>query len=279
MDTLQTSTPARLHHLHLTSGNPGRLSQFYARLLEYSPSQAEDGTYMLSGGQRQLLISGGPDCAVSYTAFAVENVEKLEKLRNRLTAALGKVESVRSPLFSEGSFAIHDPQGRRIVFGTARRQSHPDARPGRLQHAVFQTTELQPLLEFYVDKVGFAISDKVLNDDGSLAVFFIRSDDEHHSLAFFLGSKNELDHHAYETGGWNDIRDWGDRFAAERIPMFWGPGRHGPGNNLFFMVNDVDGNKLELSAELETMKPDQAPRVWPNTEYTLNSWGSAWMRS
>jgi hypothetical protein len=127
--------------------------------------------------------------------------------------------------------------------------------------------------------VGFAVSDKVVNRDGSLAAFFLRSDHEHHSLAFFVGSENELDHHAYETTCWNDIRDWADRFGKERIPMFWGPGRHGPGNNLFFMVKDVDGNKLELSAELETFAPDQPPRTWPNTEYTLNYWGGAWMRS
>ena len=139
--------------------------------------------------------------------------------------------------------------------------------------------DIQPLVDFYVGKVGFAVSDKVLNEDGSLAAFFIRSDQEHHSLAFFVGSKNELDHHAYETTCWNDIRDWADRFGHAHIPMFWGPGRHGPGNNLFFMVRDPDGNKIELSAELEIFTPEQPPRTWPNTEHTLNYWGSAWMRS
>ncbi len=279
MDTLQTTTPAKLHHLHLTSTDPEQLSRFYARMLEYTPSRAEDGAYILSGGQRQLLISAGPNCAASYIAFALRDVESLEKLRGKLAASAGSLEPARSPLFSEGSFAIRDPQGRRIVFGTARKAGHADSRPGRLQHVVFQTTALQPLVEFYVNRVGFAISDKVLHDDGSLAAFFLRSDHEHHSLAFFLGAKNELDHHAYETSCWNDIRDWADRFGTEHIPMFWGPGRHGPGNNLFFMVRDTDGNKLELSAELETFTPDQPPRIWPNTEHTLNLWGSAWMRS
>lgn len=279
METLQTTTPARLHHLHLTSSEPERLSRFYARLLEYATSRAEDGTHILAGGERNLIISEGPDCAASFMAYAVADVGSLERLRRKLAAALGELEPVRSPLFAEGSFAIRDPQGRRLVFGTARRSGHPDTLPGRLQHVVFQTTTIQPLVDFYVGKVGFTISDRVLNDDGSLAAFFIRSDHEHHSLAFFVGAKNELDHHAYETTCWNDIRDWADRFGKERIPMFWGPGRHGPGNNLFFMVRDADGNKLELSAELEAFTPDQPPRVWPNTEYTLNYWGSAWMRS
>jgi catechol-2,3-dioxygenase len=279
MDTLQTTTPAILHHLHLTSADPERLSCFYASLLELSSSRAEDGTYVLGGGQRRLLVSKGQPCAASFIAFAVQDVAALEKLRGKLEASVGDLEAVRSPFFSEGSFAIRDPQGRRIVFGVAPAKRYQDPRPGRLQHVVFQTTAIDPLVEFYVNRVGFAISDKVLDEDGSLAAFFLRSDHEHHSLAFFVGSRNELDHHAYETTCWNDIRDWGDRFGKEKIPMFWGPGRHGPGNNLFFMVKDADGNKLELSAELETFTPDQPPRVWPNTEYTLNYWGSAWMRS
>lgn len=279
MNTLQTTTPAKLHHLHLTSTDPARLCRFYERMFDYPPARAEDGSYVLSGGQRHMVISEGPNGSTSFAGFAVSDAGALEGLRDRLDAAVGNLEPARSPLFAERSFAIRDPQGRRIVFGTARTAGFPDACPARLQHVVFQTTALAPLVEFYVNQVGFAISDKVLNDDGSLAVFFIRSDHEHHSLAFFLGSRNELDHHAYETGCWNDVRDWGDRFGRSRIPMFWGPGRHGPGNNLFFMVRDADGNKLELSAELETMAPDQQPRIWPNTEHTLNYWGGAWMRS
>jgi catechol 2,3-dioxygenase len=276
MNTLQATTPATLHHLHLTSEDPERLSSFYERMFDYSPARLEDGTYVLTGGQRHLLINAGPNRSTEFIAFAVKDAGALEKLRDRLQA--GELEPTRSPLFAEGSFGIRDPHGRRLVFGTARTEGYPDKHPGRLQHVVYQTTALQPLLEYYVGKLGFAISDKVLNEDGSLAVFFIRSDHEHHSLAFFLGSKNELDHHAYETSCWNDIRDWGDRFGRERVSIFWGPGRHGPGDNLFFMVRDPDGNKLELSAELETMAPDQEPRIWPNTEYTLNCWGRAWIR-
>jgi catechol-2,3-dioxygenase len=279
MDTLQTTTPAVLHHLHLNSSNPEQLARFYSSLLELSSSRGEDGTHVLAGGQRRLLISKGANGTPAFIAFAVQDVAALETLRARLAASVGNLDAVRSPLFSEGSFAVRDPQGRRLVFGVAPAKGFPDPRPGRLQHVVFQTTAIDPLVEFYVNRVGFAVSDRVLNEDGSLAAFFLRSDHEHHSLAFFVGSKNELDHHAYETTCWNDIRDWADRFGKERIPMFWGPGRHGPGNNLFFMVKDVDGNKLELSAELETFAPDQPARVWPNTEYTLNYWGSAWMRS
>jgi catechol 2,3-dioxygenase len=63
------------------------------------------------------------------------------------------------------------------------------------------------------------------------------------------------------------------------IALWWGPGRHGPGNNLFFMIEDPDGYKVEFSAELELIPKEVPYRTWPHEQRTLNLWGSAWMRS
>ena len=52
-------------------------------------------------------------------------------------------------------------------------------------------------------------------------------------------------------------------------------GRYGPGNNLFFMVEDPDGYKVELSAEIELMPREMAARSWKHEDL----WGQAWMRS
>ena len=82
-----------------------------------------------------------------------------------------------------------------------------------------------------------------------------------------------------ETTSWNDIRDWADHLGDMRIELSWGPGRHGPGNNLFFMVCDADGNMVELSAEIEEMDRYMAARQWKHEPHTLNLWGVAWMRS
>jgi catechol 2,3-dioxygenase-like lactoylglutathione lyase family enzyme len=114
---------------------------------------------------------------------------------------------------------------------------------------------------------------------GEITATFLRSDREHHSFAAFRAPAPRPDHHCYETTCWNDIRDWADHMATCRIKLWWGPGRHGPGNNLFFMVEDPDGHKVELSAELELMARAAPPRAWKHEERTLNYWGQAWMRS
>jgi catechol 2,3-dioxygenase-like lactoylglutathione lyase family enzyme len=127
--------------------------------------------------------------------------------------------------------------------------------------------------------LGFTLSDIVVDGGGGIRTVFLRSSQEHHSFAVFQASENRFDHHCYEVGDWNDIRDWADHMAAARIPLKWGPGRHGPGNNLFMFVHDIDGNWIELSAELEIVAHDRPAGTWPHEERTLNSWGQGMLRS
>ncbi|WEK07741.1 MAG: VOC family protein [Candidatus Pseudomonas colombiensis] len=286
MQTLQTSTPARLCYLHLASKTASRQIDFYQRMLDMDSQAQADGSWVLRGPQRAMLVSPADHSGLLASAYDLGNQERLATLRTRLIERDCAVQSLDSPLLEPGAFLIRDPQGRQTIFGVspanaAATAGSPPGMPGRLQHVVFQTTELEAMIDFYVNTVGFTVSDNVVNEEtGQLMVCFLRSDDEHHSLAFFRGSKNEWDHHCYETNEWNDIRDWGDRFAKERVSIFFGPGRHGPGNNLFFMVVDADRNRLEFSAELEEV-PDatREPGRWPQGEYTLNSWGRAWIRT
>ena len=282
MQTLQTSTPARLCYLHLASKAPQQQVDFYRRLLDMNCLAQADGSWLLQGPQRAMLISPADHSGLLAAAYDLGSQARLSELRTRLVSKGCSVEALDSPLLEAGAFQIRDPQGRQTVFGVSLGAVATDRKgmPGRLQHVVFQTTELEAMIDFYVNTVGFTVSDNVVDEQSiQLTSCFLRSDDEHHSLAFFRGSKNEWDHHCYETNEWNDIRDWGDRFAKERITLFFGPGRHGPGNNLFFMVVDADRNRLEFSAELEITEASRAPGVWPQEEYTLNSWGRAWIRS
>ena len=110
-------------------------------------------------------------------------------------------------------------------------------------------------------------------DAASRKVAFYRTDEEHHSFAVFSAPEAGADHHAYETGGWTDLRDWADHFSNCDVRIWWGPGRHGPGNNLFFMIRDPHGDQIELSAEIERMPRETAARLWPAEDRTLNLWG------
>jgi catechol-2,3-dioxygenase len=131
--------------------------------------------------------------------------------------------------------------------------------------------------EFYASNLGFALSDRVRDENGRVTTVFVRSTHEHHTVGMFLKDKAGLDHHSYEAGEWDTIRDWADHLATMRIPIAWGPGRHGPGNNLFIFIKDPDGNMIEISAEMEYVR-DRPVKEWKHEPYTLNMWGPAIMR-
>ena len=234
--------PARLHHLRRDSPNPERLARFYGELLGDRVEPLPDASFLVAGRGRRLIVGKGAAGAVPYFALEVHD-------RGQLAAFQG--ERFSSPLLEDDAVALTDPDGRRIVLGVPKKAAEERGLPGRLQHFVCATTRLGEMLEFY-RALGMVESDRVLEGE-ALSAVFLRSDPEHHSFAAFRAPESRPDHHCYETNGWLDIRDWADRMAKLRVPLFWGPGRHGPGNNLFIMVEDPDGHKVEFSAELELM--------------------------
>jgi catechol 2,3-dioxygenase-like lactoylglutathione lyase family enzyme len=272
-----------LHHLYMQSPDPDALSRFYAAALCMDRKLlGESGGWLCRGPARTVLIGPGARGTLGFAAYTSRSGDDLGALRRRIEEALVRVEDSPSPLLIDEAFAIRDPDGNCLAFGLqpdCAASSARDALPARLQHFVVASTDCARMAGFYAGVLGFTVSDRVVDDDGSLRACFLRSDDEHHSFAVFQASDCRLDHHCYEAGEWGLIRDWADRLASLRVPIAWGPGRHGPGNNLFIFIHDPDGNWLEISAELEVVAPDRPAGVWPHEERTLNSWGSAPLRS
>lgn len=281
--------PARLDHLVRESDRPEALVAFYRDAVGMVPTPLGAGEWLLQGPQRRLLIRAGAPGGQPLNAFRLQSQGQLEALRGYVAARAIPVLPVSTPVFAQG-FAVRDPDGRIAAFGLVdpRFDAVPASDlaaarlPGRLQHVVAATDNLDRLIAFYERGLGFVASDHVYEDgvgNAEATAVFLRSDPEHHSFAAFRAPAVRPDHHSYETTAWNDIRDWADHMGRQNIRLWWGPGRHGPGNNLFFMVEDPEGYKVELSAELELMPRDMPPRTWKHEEKTLNLWGQAWMRS
>lgn len=265
-----------LHHLSLKSANPDALAAFYGTMMQMPAARHGDG-WLCRGRDRQLLVSHGPNNTLGIAAFACRDADALADLRAHIEKRAPLLPSP-SPLFDERAFAVRDPEGNVIVFGmTAHDEAEPAGLRGPLQHVTVGSTDLKAMEEFYVDTLGFALTDRVRDDSGRVTTFFVTSNHEHHTVGVFLKDKAGLDHHSYEAGEWDTIRDWADHLAEHRVPIVWGPGRHGPGNNLFIFIKDADGNMIEISAEIEIIR-DRSVAEWKHEPYTLNMWGPAIMR-
>lgn len=281
MTTSSPLWPARLHHIKITSDQPPVLLDFYQRVLEPEVRELSDGLWQLAGAERNLLVGRGARNGLAFSAFAIDEPGRVAELEAFAADQGFEAGPSPTPLFGEGAFSLKDPDGNVLVFGTPKEGAGGGARdrlPGRLQHSVVGSPRLEEMIDFRL-KLGFVLSDEVKDDAGAPMAAFVRSDPEHHSQAVFRTRTPRFDHFSLEVTCWNDIRDWADHLGSMRIPLGWGPGRHGPGNNLFFMVPDGDGNMVELSAEIESMDREVPARLWPHEEHTLNLWGGAWMRS
>ena len=291
MTLLETSPlwPADLDHIRIDSPNPKALGAFYARALGMAVSSLGDDTYLAEAAHRRLIIGRGVARGHPWSAFALADDSQLERFRGFVLERGAATLPSPTPLFAQGGFAVRDPDGRLAIFGV--RRDRTETRAGgeaagfaaRLQHVVVASRRFAEMMAFYRDVLGFLVSDTVHVEDGrgglgEVNVCFLRGNIEHHSFAVFRAPESGSDHFALEVPGWDDIRLWADHFAALDVGIWWGPGRHGAGNNLFFMVKDPDGNNIEISAELETLAKGAPGKRWAAGGKALNLWGPAWVR-
>ncbi|MEU0510853.1 MULTISPECIES: VOC family protein [Amycolatopsis] len=272
-------------HLGLRVPDVASTTDFYGRVLGLVPHDD------LPGGGRRLGWGSGHhvldllpgEAGLDHIAFEVRDPDGLAGLEKRLTAAGHHVSTLDEAYLTEAvtgepGLVCTDPDGNTVHFhGPVRRGGEHAAdtgrRPVKYQHVTLSTRDVAAMAGFYVGIAGFRISDQLA--DGRFA--WLRSDRDHHTLAVVAGGRpGQLDHYSYDLAEWADFKAWCDRLTDEGVDVVWGPGRHGPGNNLFVFFDDPAGNHVELSAEMEKFHDDRVtyvPRRWDPVPRSVNLWG------
>ena len=157
-------------------------------------------------------------------------------------------------------------------------------RPTKLGHVACYAPDVARLQGFYEDTLGFRWSDTI----GDFFVF-LRCGPDHHTINIMESrSLTGLHHLAYEVRDIVHLRDVLDHLARHGRRLVWGPGRHGPGHNVFSYHRDPDGNLVELFTELDLMLDEESghweprpwheefpmgPKLWPLAPEVPNAWG------
>lgn len=271
---------AALQCLHITSPQPARLAEFYARAYAMAITE-RDGVWHCSAPEREVAFSVGPVNQLRHALFRFETAQAWRAFQQRVSAH-PRISLPGDSHLAPDALALADPDGNVIAFEGPVATHAVAAAEGphaQLQHFAFRTQQLPRMLAFYEDVLGFVLSDKVVDAEGALRACFLRVNRLHHAMALFAAPVTCYDHQSFEAPDWARLQQWADRMGALRNTIVWGVGRHGPGNDVFFMVRDPDGNLAEISAEIETCAEDRPAGQWPHEERTLNLWGQAIMRS
>jgi catechol 2,3-dioxygenase-like lactoylglutathione lyase family enzyme len=143
-------------------------------------------------------------------------------------------------------------------------------RPRRLGHAVLGTADLAASKAFFVDGLGFRVSDYI-SDRGA----FLRCSGDHHNVLILAAPVPFLHHTSWEV---DDVDEIGRGATAmlEGHPErhVWGLGRHYAGANFFWYLRDPAGNFSEYFSDMDCNLDDQlwSPEVFEGRE-GLYAWG------
>ena len=144
-------------------------------------------------------------------------------------------------------------------------------RPHKLGHVVIGTPDAEASQRFFVDGVGFKISDQVRG----LAAF-IRCSTDHHNLLLQPAPVAFLHHTSWQVDDVDEVGR-GAMTMLEGHPErhVWGLGRHFIGSNFFWYLRDPAGNFSEYYSDMDSITDDQlwTPGMWEPSLRALYAWG------
>lgn len=251
---------ARLGFCRLACRDLAASTAFYRDLVGLAVERAEDGEVWLRCSDKlyDLVLAHGSEPGLVGAGFEVEDAGQLDALHAVLDAAglaPARLDAATcTARLVEAGVAVTDPvSGLALEFfcGQARAATPYAAQHTRIErmgHLVLNVADLAAAHRFWVDLLGFAVSDRV---EGTAEWLRAWPNPLHHSLALLQHSANTLHHINFMVTDIDDIGKATNRLKAADVPIVFGPGRHLPSTSVFLYFLDPDGNTAELSFGME----------------------------
>lgn len=206
--------------------------------MEQVDQGADIRAFRMDDRKQRLVIDGSGDEGLAFLGWEVEDKAALENLAAHLEdhdvrvtrgiRALADQRHVGDLIF------FHDPAGNRIeVFCDPQIAETPFA-PGRsisgfrtgplgMGHAVLNVDDVEPLLPFYRDLLGFRVSDYGLTP---YKLYFFHINGRHHSFAMVGSGRRALHHFMIEVGSLDDVGQGYDLAQLDEGRVAFTLGRH-----------------------------------------------------
>lgn len=218
----------------------------------------------------------GPEGGVSEVCWAVDSEQALEAL----AAGLAADRTVQSHGAAECSFV--DDAGlpvrlRVAAFQPLQAPADPVNAPGRVerlnqlrpwyerafpqqfQHVVFAVPEPRAAARFYVQRLGFRISD--IQEEGGV---FLRAPGnvQHHNLYWQRGESPAFRHIAYGVRSVDEVMAGAEFMTQHGVASRMGLGRHRISSTFFYYMPNPCGGESEYATDADCLDDGWQPRVW-----------------
>ena len=298
MSTPDVSDPAvrvsKLGYVGFETPDLDQLIDYYTKILDFSLVESSpQGAFLTTSFDHHCVIltkSGTEGGTKGRSVVGYEVAGSLSDAERRLRDAGYQVQRRSDIAPGTPDVLVLEEPGTGVplhLFSTqdgSGLEGYTPLRPTKLGHVAAFVPDLSPMQKFYQELLGFRWSDTV----GDFFVF-LRCNADHHAANFMASSKNEGLHHvAYEMRDPSHLITMLDHLGKHGFRLVWGPGRHGPGHNLFTYHKDPDGNTIELFCQLDQMIDEVSgyweprpwhesfplrPRTWEVDLATVNIWG------
>jgi catechol 2,3-dioxygenase-like lactoylglutathione lyase family enzyme len=259
----------RMSHATFETPDLERQIEYFMQVAGLALAERENGRAYLATkvGDLAVQLVKGDHSRCAKIAFQVAPGTDMDDVRRGIEA-----EGVRCETRNDATpgvpriVTLQDPNGTAIeVFAEqtpiAKNQPVAGVGPLKLGHLAFSVTDPKQLAEFYGRVLGFRVSDWIQD-----WFVFMRCGPDHHTVNFVRGKRTQMHHIAFELKDWSHILTACDFLGSKNIPLIWGPGRHGPGHNLYTYHRNPDDQVIELFAELDKMLDEELgyfePRPW-----------------
>jgi len=272
--------------VELVASNLEEAARFYEAVWGLAPVDGRnDARYFRgSGPYRHILgLHRGAQPAVVRIVFDVAGRAGVDALHRAVTAA-GCRSSAPAALRGAGGgygFGCKDPDGRNLAF-VADCADHRDGgdkpdRVRRIVHVNLNARDFEASLAFFTATLGFRII-----DENAPLTFLHCANADHCSIVLAKTDLPTLNHIAFDLPEFDSVMRGMGRMKDNGYPIEWGPGRHGPGNNVFAYFCGPDEVPLEYAAEVLQIDDSYEPRgsdFWKFKPGRSEQWGLTAPRS
>jgi catechol 2,3-dioxygenase len=273
----------RLSHVDITVPDLDLASAYYTEVIGMRQTERTPDRVFLNCWDEEdhhsLAVRYDPRVGIDLFSFKVEAEDDLEDLERRVERYGVRVyRMARGEEVGQGaSIRFETPSGHTMelvhevtkvgsLLGKLNPSPVPQGlrgiAPPRMDHLLVTAEEVPEANRFYMDVLGFRLSEQLLDGDGHQIGVWLERSHSPHDLAVVSGANGGLHHFAYWLDDWDHVRQAADILAYNAIQIDVGPTRHGVtrGNTIYFF--DPMGTRNEVFTGGYRPDPDFPTITW-----------------
>lgn len=272
----------KLRSIELALPDAARAHQWMIDIWGCADGGQQDGTYYLRGAGTFPYLVAFTESAerfVRSTTFVCSQ-DRLEQIAHvAAEKGLNAAPTISRDPGGGAGLVVELAEGEllRFLVGATEVEpltSHPAYAlrdvPVKLTHVVFNAANAEASGDLVEEVLGFRVSDR------TKGMVFVRCNDAHHSTAFARAGFSSLNHIAFEMEDLDAVMRGIGRMRDHKFAPAWGPGRHGPGDNVYAYYIAPFGPVIEYSTpvnKVDETYPTGAPDDWTWPENRIDQWG------